>query len=162
MRITLRRVEENNKGTIGKLLVPKDDSSNPTEFVTLEDPRQEEKIPGLTRINAGIYEIVLRQEGGFAARYDKRFEPWHDGMLHIINVPEFEYILIHCGNRPADTRGCILVGMRRGVGMTILQSAEAYSRVYKACYDAANSGDLSIEIVDPVPARPTLHLPNKT
>ena len=31
-------------------------------------------------------------------------------MLHITNVPNFEYILIHCGNTDEHTSGCLLVG----------------------------------------------------
>ena len=31
-------------------------------------------------------------------------------MLHVLDVPGFEYILIHCGNTDEHTAGCLLVG----------------------------------------------------
>ena len=65
---------------------------------TLEDEQRDKKIKGETRIPAGSYEIRIRRIGGFNERYSKRFGKMHRGMLHIINVPGFEYILIHCGN----------------------------------------------------------------
>ena len=32
------------------------------------------------------------------------------GMLHVLDVPNFKYILIHCGNTDEDTAGCLLLG----------------------------------------------------
>lgn len=84
------------------------------EFLSysLEDEYRAKKVWGETRIPEGRYEIKLRTEGSFHAKYEKRFgKDYHKGMLHLQNVPNFEYILIHCGNTDDDTAGCILVGI---------------------------------------------------
>ena len=80
---------------------------------SLEDQWQPSgrKIPGETRIPAGIYPLRVRAHGGFHTRYAERFGPAHRGMLEICDVPNFTDILIHCGNTNADTAGCLLVGM---------------------------------------------------
>jgi len=62
---------------------------------TLEDERRALKVRGETRVPAGTYKIELRNEGGFHQRYTKKYPGIHRGMLHITDVPNFEYILIH-------------------------------------------------------------------
>src|SRR5689334_6988148 len=71
---------------------------------TLEDVYRAVKVPGETRIPAGRYEIKLRPEGGKYGKYVDRFGEWQKpGMLHVTNVPNFEWILIHPGNSIKDT-----------------------------------------------------------
>ena len=77
---------------------------------TLEDESREEKVYGETCIPEGEYKVEFRKEGGYHNKYSKRFADIHKGMLHIVDVPNFEYILIHCGNTDEHTAGCLLVG----------------------------------------------------
>jgi hypothetical protein len=85
------------KATIGKLYV--DDEF---ECDTLEDlERFGPKIPGQTAIPTGLYKVALRYSPHF-----KRIVPW------ILDVPQFDYILIHPGNDADDTKGCLLVGTK--------------------------------------------------
>ena len=75
------------------------------------------KVYGETAIPAGEYEVHLAESPHF-----KRVLP------HIYGVPGFEGVLMHGGNRPKDTLGCILVGYNRLMenGLPIIQgSAEA-------------------------------------
>jgi hypothetical protein len=44
---------------------------------------------------------------------------------HILDVPGRDYILIHPGNFPEDTEGCVLVGKEKTLD-TVLQSREAF------------------------------------
>jgi len=113
---------------------------------TLEDEFRETKIKGETMIPYGRYEIKLRREGGFHNKYSKRFSDIHDGMLHITNVPNFEYILIHCGNTDEHTSGCLLVGdSQENNGLItdgfIGKSKQAYKRIYRPICEALQKGE---------------------
>ena len=117
----------------------------------LEDEYREEKVASETRIPAGTYQVGLRTVGGHHNRYKVRFEDIHKGMLHILDVPNFKYILIHCGNTDEDTAGCLLVGsqaLTEPGEMRITQSVAAYKRFYPAVVDAAAAGDLTIRFED--------------
>ena len=122
---------------------------------TLEDEHRVLKVQGETRIPAGTYNIKLRKEGGFHAKYSKRFSDIHDGMLHIVDVPGFEYLLIHAGNTDEHTAGCLLVGDSQENNNLVKdgfigKSTQAYKRVYKKVIDAINNGeDVVITYTDP-------------
>jgi len=112
---------------------------------TLEDRAREVKVPGETCIPPGTYEVTLRTEGGFDARYKAEFPDIHKGMLWIRNVPNFEYILIHCGNTDADTAGCLLMGDGTTQNVSedgaVQASRNAYRRIYPALAAALLSGE---------------------
>ena len=117
----------------------------------LEDEFREDKVSNETRIPAGQYNIGLRTEGGFHQKYSRRYPNMHKGMLHLQDVPGFEWILIHCGNTDEDTSGCLLVGAQANTirnDMSIMSSRLAYENFYPIVVDAAMEGNLSITIVD--------------
>jgi len=117
----------------------------------LEDEYREQKVSKETRIPAGTYNITLRKEGTFNTKYSTRFADIHKGMLHIRNVPNFEYILIHCGNTDEDTAGCLLVGSQAITDpgdMKLINSTAAYRRFYSMVVDAAAKNLLSITFLD--------------
>lgn len=117
----------------------------------LEDEFREEKLASETRIPAGTYDIRLRTEGGHHARYATRFADIHRGMLHIQDVPNFTFILIHCGNTDEDTDGCLLLGsqaLTEPGEMRVTQSTAAYRRFYPLVVDAAEAGNLAIRFED--------------
>jgi hypothetical protein len=95
---------------------------------------------------AGKYSVGVRVRGGFHKRYKRKFGGFHKGMLHVKDVPNFEYILIHIGNTDEDTAGCLLVG--KGADTTgelrVNNSTGAYKELYSYVIDAALSGELSI------------------
>lgn len=108
------------------------DLSSP-EFLcaTLEDEAREVKVRGETRIAAGRYEVLLRNEGGMTGRYAQRFPEIHKGMLWLQGVPDFEYVYIHTGNTDDHTEGCILVGSAVDYATGFLgKSSIAYEYVY--------------------------------
>ena len=110
---------------------------------TLEDEYRDEKKYGETRIPDGTYKLGLRKEGGYHAKYSKRFPDIHIGMLHVLNVPGFEYILIHCGNTDEHTAGCLLVGDSQENNQIkkdgfIGKSTQAYKRIYPRIAEALN------------------------
>ena len=113
---------------------------------TLEDEQRDEKIYGETRIPNGTYELGLRKTGGYHAKYSKRFKDIHIGMLHVTNVPGFEYILIHCGNTDEHTAGCLLVGDSQENNQItkdgfIGKSTQAYKRIYPRIAEAIDCGE---------------------
>ena len=101
---------------------------------TLEDEFREEKVSAETRIPEGTYDVKLRTTGGFHSRYAAKFGDWHKGMLHVQDVPGFEYILIHTGNTDEHTMGCLLVADTSQQNITkdvfIGASTSAYKRIY--------------------------------
>ncbi len=67
-------------------------------------------------------------------------------MLHITNVPNFEYILIHCGNTDEHTSGCLLLGDSQEnneliTGGFIGKSSQAYKRVYSKVVEHLQQGE---------------------
>jgi hypothetical protein len=110
MELLLTRKTRTEKSTIGELFI-----DGKKYCFTLEDKdrglKQDDsllsikarKLFGITCIPSGRYEVVLS--------YSDRFKKY---MPQLLNVPGFEGIRIHCGNRPEDTEGCILVGLSIG------------------------------------------------
>jgi hypothetical protein len=139
MDLYLQRNIHSSDYTIGEIRI-----GGKFECYTLEDEFRDVKVKGETRIQKGTYVIKLRKEGGFHQRYLKRFgKDFHKGMLHVTNVPGFEYILIHIGNTEKDTAGCVLVGATRDIVKgTIGGSEVAYRRLYPKVLKALQAGEL--------------------
>ena len=113
---------------------------------TLEDEQRDKKVYGETRIPNGTYTLGLRKVGGYNERYSKRFPDIHVGMLHVLDVPDFEYILIHCGNTDEHTAGCLLVGDSQENNQItkdgfIGKSTQAYKRIYPRIAEAIECGE---------------------
>ncbi len=153
MLLRVDRIESDEESSLGKLFI-----DGQFECWTLEDRyRQGEKVHGKTRIPSGRYRVQLRREGGFHTNYLARYnEPWHQGMLHVRDVPGFEYILIHVGNSHDDTEGCLLVGKGKTLvegHHYITESRGAYSAMYPKVRDALLAGEqVEIEYRDLDPA----------
>ncbi len=134
--------EKDDTFTIGSLKTPN------FKVFTLEDDYDEVKDWGHTRIPSGTYEIKLRTEGSTNLKYSKRFADIHKGMLELQNVPNYKYVLIHCGNSEEDTAGCILVGMKVQ-GNRLIDSTTAYRYIYKDILNEILTGKkVFIEIID--------------
>lgn len=100
MILTLRRVEFSDTYVMGELLL--DDAKY---CDTLEDPPRKTKIPKLTGIPVGQYEVIVS--------YSNRFRKQ---MPLLLNVPGFSGVRIHGGRDERDTEGCILVGEKVSPG----------------------------------------------
>jgi len=131
-------------------------SSEGTDFLcySLEDEHRDDKVMGRTRIPSGTYDLGLRIEGGLHKKYSSRFADIHKGMLHIKNVPNFEYICVHCGNDSEDTEGCLLVGDTQSNNKVdslgfVGKSVQAYKRIYPKIAQAILGGEkVTIEFID--------------
>lgn len=146
MVILVDRFISDNDSTISRVMVD-------GNFVCfgLEDEYREEKVSEETRIPAGTYRVTLRTEGSHHSRYSTKFPDFHKGMLHIRDVPNFKWILIHIGNTDKDTAGCLLVGSQAITepgDLKIISSTAAYRRIYPMVVDAAANETLSITFLD--------------
>ncbi len=144
MKLTVVRYADNGKATSGLLFI-----DGKFECYTLEDERREVKVMAETRIPEGEYELKLRTEGTHHPKYKERFPKDHVGMLHVTNVPKFEYILIHIGNTEKDTAGCLLVGNTADVSNVLASSSAAYLTMYKKVAPELTKGNkVTIKYVD--------------
>ena len=149
-------VLRNRSGTESTLGILSENGRDGREFLayTLEDEFREEKVSAETRIPEGTYDVKLRTTGGFNNRYSQKFgTPWHKGMLHVQDVPGFEYILIHTGNTDENTMGCLLVADSSQQNITkdgfIGASVDAYKRIYPELAQwLADGNKLTITYID--------------
>ena len=105
MKLQVDRTQFGKDATNGLLFV-----NGVFECYTLEDQYQAVKVMHETCIPEGTYDIKFRTVGGFHEKYKKKYGNSHFGMLHLQDVPNFTYILIHAGNTDEHTSGCLIVG----------------------------------------------------
>ena len=145
-----------SSGTDSTLGILSENGPEGREFLayTLEDEFREEKVSAETRIPEGTYDVKLRTVGGFHSRYlDKFGADFHKGMLHVQDVPGFEYILIHTGNTDENTMGCLLIADTSQQNITqdgfIGSSVSAYKRIYPSLAQWLVDGNkLTITYID--------------
>ena len=130
MKLTVVRTQFGTDATNGLLFI-----DGVFECYTLEDQYQAVKVMHETCIPEGTYDIEFRKTGGFHAKYSERYKNAHYGMLHIQDVPNFTYILIHTGNTDEHTSGCLIVGetqqdLEISKDGFIGSSAVAYKKMY--------------------------------
>lgn len=148
LRIRVHRYGFGRTSTLGHI-----DVSSLYHAFTLEDERRKVKKKHETCIPPGQYVVKLRDEGGMNKRYRERFPETHQGMLWLQDVPGFEWIYIHVGNKESHTSGCILVGDVPVVlpdgEFEIARSTDAYLRLYKLCLDALGKNEkVVVEITE--------------
>lgn len=128
--LLLKRTTFTDKSTTGELYLP----DGVFACHTLEDVCRKEKILGQTAIPAGKYEVVVA--------WSERFQRL---MPRLLNVPLYTGVLIHNGNYPEDTEGCILVGRKPGQDV-VLESMLAFDDLFPKIKKLTEKGKLFIEI----------------
>jgi len=152
MKLEVLRISSESDSSSGLVF----DVTNGRKFLcySLEDEYRNDKVMHETRVPSGTYKILLRKEGGFHGRYTKKYGDMHKGMLHVQEVPNFKWILIHTGNTDEHTAGCLILGdsqennvlMKDGF---IGKSVQAYKRVYPPIAEALENGEeVTIEYID--------------
>ena len=118
MNLELKRIFKGKDYTIGRLFIDGEYFCD-----TLEDPvRQldsaDDKIYSKTAIPTGKYKVSMSI---VSPKYSiRKSYNWCGGRLpRLLDVPFFEGILIHSGNTPDHTAGCILVGENKIKGQVI-------------------------------------------
>ena len=146
MKLTVVRTQFGTDATNGLLFI-----DGIFECYTLEDQYQAVKVMHETCIPEGTYDIKFRTVGGFHEKYKKRYGNDHHGMLHLQDVPNFTYILIHAGNTDEHTSGCLIVGeTQQDLDISedgfIGHSGKAYLKLYnKVAKQLLQGKDVSIE-----------------
>ena len=146
MKLTVVRTQFGTDATNGLLFI-----NGIFECYTLEDQYQAVKVMHETCIPEGTYDIKFRKTGGFDSKYRERYKNAHYGMLHIQDVPNFTYILIHTGNTDEHTSGCLIVGetqqdLEVSKDGFIGSSTVAYKKMYaKVAGQLLQGKDVSIE-----------------
>lgn len=110
MKLQLIRLYRKEEYTIGRLYVDGKYFCDTLED-RVRDPDREQKVKGRTAIPAGCYEVVVNISPRFRRKLPR-----------LLDVRGFDGILIHRGNTPEDTAGCILVGENKVKGRLIHSS----------------------------------------
>lgn len=130
----LQRDVLSGEWTMGRMLVGDEHFG-----FTLEDVvRQGPKIKGETAIPAGRYQVTVTE----SKRFGKRLPLLRD-------VPGFDGVRIHAGNTSADTEGCILVGLQKGVNSIGRSKAAMELLMPKLEAALQDGGEVWIEILNP-------------
>lgn len=150
MELELKRIAKRDTYTIGRL------SIDGQRFCdTLEDTDRgldqkmslavlkARKRKGITAIPTGRYKVTL---GVKSPKYSKRpaYNFCEGYVPRLINVPAYEGVLIHIGNYPQDTEGCILVGRNTKVG-AVLKSTETFKQLYAILKKATDNIYITIK-----------------
>ena len=136
MKLKVERCFFRPEYTIGKLEVDGEFFCDTLED-RVRDLSREKKVLGETAIPAGCYDVVVN----WSPRFQRR-------LPRLLNVPGFEGILIHRGNRAKDTAGCILVGENKVKGEVVNSTAHEI-RLIALLEEAQRKGEkISIEVVN--------------
>ena len=133
------RVERRFKGdayTIGTLYVNGERFCDTLEDKVRDLPGGESKVPGETAIPEGRYKVIVNRSPKFGRELPR-----------MLDVPQFEGVLIHRGNTAEDSAGCILVGENKMKGK-VVNSTPYEEKLVALCKAALAEGEtIEIEIV---------------
>lgn len=130
--------------TIGKMLID-------TKYFcdTLEDKVRdlnkngkfdngEVKVYGLSAIPYGEYIIDMDTVSPRLSK-NKKYDFCEGKVPRLVGLKEFSGVLIHIGNFPKDTLGCILVGKNKIKGQ-LVESTDTFTKFYAVLLDAHKAG----------------------
>lgn len=146
MNITIKRTFKADKYTIGKLYVNGiyecDTLEDTDRGLTKDSPLSEiqsKKVYGETAIPTGTYKIDMNT---VSPKFkDRSWAKFCGGKLpRLIDVPGYSGVLIHVGNKPADTLGCILVGDNKIKGQ-VINSTSTFQELYSLMLKAKVAGE---------------------
>lgn len=153
MKLVLERKYKSDNYTIGKLhidgnyfcdtLEDKDRGLN-TSMPLAEI--QKIKVKHKTAIPIGTYKIGMNI---ISPKYctSPLYKNIRGRLPRLLNVPGYEGVLIHIGNTPDDTSGCILVGANKIKGQ-VINSTDTFNKLYEKLNKAHLKGEeILIQIV---------------
>lgn len=151
MEILVKRIAKLPTYTIGKMFIDgkyigdtlEDTDRGLTQEMSI-DEIQSKKIYGKTAIPLGTYSITLNV---ISPKFKDRAwaKPYKGKLPRLLNVPGYDGVLIHVGNKAEDTLGCILVGQNKIKGQ-IINSTETFNKLMGTLLK--NTGNITIKITD--------------
>lgn len=105
-----------DKSTIGKLYFDGEFYGHTLELPWKDNEKRVSCIP------KGVYEVKKRHTEESKYKYEH---------LHILDVENREMVLMHVGNYPKNSKGCILLGNTRALNFV----GESRKAFYKLMYD---------------------------
>lgn len=158
MNIKLTRSKFDKDWTIGKLFI-----DGILDGYVVEDEIRKVKVKGETAIPNGVYKLGSRFSPKFSDSFywngknliskseftdlklKGNYKP-HE-LIWLLDVPNFQFILIHWGNTDLDSDGCLIVGSKIGIikgREGVLNSRVYYRNFYEKVFP--NLKGLTIEI----------------
>ena len=136
MELTLKRIALRSEYTIGKLYVDGKYVCDTIEDAVRDLDKDgkfangEVKIPGKTAIPYGRYEITMKVKSPKYSNFSKySWAKKYDGYLpRLLNVSQFDGVLMHVGNSALDSEACVLVGENKVVGK-VINSVNTFRRL---------------------------------
>lgn len=146
MELTIIRKYRLKDYTIGKLYIDGEYFSDVLEDTDRDlyqgmglDWIREKKVYGQTAIPYGRYRITMKVK---SPKYStkKQYAKCKGYVPRLLNVPGFEGILIHIGNYPENSYGCILVGENKVKG-AVVNSTTWFWKLYDKLKIADDKGE---------------------
>jgi len=125
--LLLIRDDFSDKSTLGKLYFDGEFYGHTLELTWNHNKK------GISCIPKGVYEVKKRSVKSSKYKYEH---------LHILNVPDRKMILMHIGNYPKNSNGCILLGNTRSLNF-VGDSRKAF---YKLMYDLGSFDEIELII----------------
>ena len=152
MELVLKRTFKGPNYTIGQLYVNgvyecdtlEDTDRGLTSSMTVQEIASK-KLYGETAIPTGTYKIDMNT---VSPKFkDRSWAKFCGGKLpRLLEVKGYSGVLIHVGNKPADTLGCILVGDNKIKGQ-VINSTSTFQQLYHLMLGASVRGEsLTIKI----------------
>lgn len=146
MELTVWRKWKKDTYTIGQLYINgqyfcdtlEDKDRNLYQGMGVEEISRQ-KVYGETAIPAGRYRVSMKRK---SPKYSqkKQYEKCGGYLPYLLNVPAFSGVLIHIGNYPKDSCGCILVGKNEVKG-AVVNSTLWFWKLYDLLKEADNRGE---------------------
>src|SRR6266850_8077077 len=138
LELILQRTHFTSRSTCGELSVG--ERIGP---YTLELPVKD-GLPG-SAIPPGRYKVELSPSPKFMSSMDPWVQRFAHQIPHINGIPHRSHILIHWGNYPDDTDGCILVGLTHDLDM-VGESRKAFESLFTLIEEPARAGECWITV----------------
>lgn len=153
MKLLLKRIALRPTYTIGRLFIDDERFCDTLEDKVRDHNKDgdlldegEQKVYSETAIPYGCYSVTLKVQSQ-RFRTKKAYQFCKGFLPRLVDVPHFEGILIHIGNKPEDSAGCILVGENKIVG-GLVNSTATFNRLYERLAEADKRGEeIEIEIM---------------